>query len=212
MTAGGAVAGRPVVAAILLAAGEARRMRGRDKLLEAIGGRPALRHAAEAALASRADRVLVVLPPEAAPRREALAGAAVEIVVAADCTEGMAASLRAGLEAVDPGTDAVVILLADMPEIGSEAIDRLIAAFDPAAGREILRATAADGRPGHPVLFGRRFFGQLAALKGDRGARSVIAGAPAGSVLHVPIAGRAALLDLDTPEDWDAWRAGRGGS
>ncbi|MCB1403812.1 MAG: NTP transferase domain-containing protein, partial [Rhodobacteraceae bacterium] len=148
MTAGGAVAGRPVVAAILLAAGEARRMRGRDKLLEAIGGRPALRHAAEAALASRADRVLVVLPPEAAPRREALAGAAVEIVVAADCTEGMAASLRAGLEAVDPGTDAVVILLADMPEIGSEAIDRLIAAFDPAAGREILRATAADGRPG----------------------------------------------------------------
>ena len=57
--------GRPRVAAIVLAAGAARRMRGRDKLLEPVDGRPALRAVAEAALASRADEVVVVLPPEA---------------------------------------------------------------------------------------------------------------------------------------------------
>ena len=209
---GGAAGGRHGITAILLAAGSARRMRGRDKLLEDVRGRPALRHAAETALASRADRVLVVLPPNAAPRRAALTGAAVEIVEAEDCAEGMAGSLRAGIAAVGPRADAVVILLADMPEVGSQAIDRLIAAFDPAGGREIVRATALDGTPGHPVLFGRRFFGRLSALTGDRGARSIIEAVAADCVAHVPTAGRAALVDLDTPEDWEAWRAERGGS
>jgi molybdenum cofactor cytidylyltransferase len=68
-----------------------------------------------------------------------------------------------------------------------------------------------DGTPGHPVLFGGRFFGQLSARTGDRGARSVIE-ASADCVAHVPTAGRTSLVDLDTPEDWEAWRAGRGGS
>ena len=204
----GEEAERPRVAAILLAAGASRRMQGRDKLLEDVAGRPALRHAAETALASRADQVLVVLPPDLAARRAVLEGAAVEIVEAPDWAEGMAASLRAGLAAVGPGVDAAVILLADMPEVDAAAIDRLIAAFDPAEGREIVRATSQDGTPGHPVLFGRRFFEPLASLTGDRGARSVIEAA-SEFVTLVPTIGRAALIDLDTPEDWDSWRAGR---
>jgi molybdenum cofactor cytidylyltransferase len=98
----------------------------------------------------------------------------VEIVEAADAGDGMAASLRAGLAAVADRADAVVVVLADMPEVGAGAIDRLIAAFDPEEGREICRAVAEDGRPGHPVLFGRRFFETLAGLTGDRGAREVL--------------------------------------
>jgi molybdenum cofactor cytidylyltransferase len=201
-------AGRPRVAAIVLAAGAARRMRGRDKLLETLpDGRPVLRAAAEAALASHAERTVVVLPPGAEARRAALAGIAAEVVEAPDWAEGMAASLRAGLAAVAAKADAVVVMLADMPEIGAPAIDRLIAAFDPEEGREICRALAADGRPGHPVLFGRRFFETLAGLAGDRGAREVLAEA-AEFVTDVPTPGRGAVVDLDTPEDWAAWRAG----
>jgi molybdenum cofactor cytidylyltransferase len=181
-------------------------MRGRDKLLEVVAGRPALRHAAEAALASRADQVVVVLPPDAAPRRAVLAGADVEIVEAPDWAEGVAASLRTGLAAVDDGTDAVVILLADMPEVAAGDIDRLIAAFDPDEGREICRAVSGDGVAGHPVLFGRRFFQALAGLEGDRGAREVLHEA-AEFVTEVATTGRSALVDLDTPEDWAAWRA-----
>ena len=67
--------GRPRVAAIVLAAGAGRRMRGRDKLLEPVDGRPALRAVAEVARASRADAVVVVLPPEAAARRGGAGGA-----------------------------------------------------------------------------------------------------------------------------------------
>jgi molybdenum cofactor cytidylyltransferase len=118
----------------------------------------------------------------------------------------MAASLRAGLAAVAGRADAVVILLADMPEVGPAQVDRLIAAYDPEEGREICRAVAADGTPGHPVLFGRRFFETLAGLTGDRGAREVLREA-AEFVTDVPTPGRAAVVDLDTPEDWAAWRA-----
>jgi molybdenum cofactor cytidylyltransferase len=205
-----APAGRPRVAAILLAAGAGRRMRGADKLLEPVAdGRPILRAAAEAALASQADLTVAVLPPGAEARRAALAGTGVEIVEAADWAEGMAASLRAGLRAVADRAEAVVVLLADMPEVGPGAIDRLIAAFDPAEGREICRAVSAAGEPGHPVLFGRRFFETLAGLTGDRGAREVLREA-ADFVTDVPTPGRGAVVDLDTPEAWAAWRAGAG--
>ena len=128
------------------------------------------------------------------------------IVEAPGWAEGMAASIRAGIAALPERTDAVLMLLADMPEIGARDLDRLIAGFDPAEGREIVRAATADGVPGHPVLFGRRFFESLAALEGDRGARDLLR---EGSdyVVEVRLDGQAAVTDLDTPEDWDAWRA-----
>jgi molybdenum cofactor cytidylyltransferase len=198
--------GRPRVAALVLAAGAARRMRGRDKLLEPVDGRPVLRAVAEAAAASRADEVVVVLPPGAEARRAALAGLAVRTVEAADWAEGMAASIRAGMAEVAPRSDAVVLLLADMPEVGAAEIDKLIAAFDPEEAREICRAVSADGTPGHPVLFGQRFFEALGGLRGDVGAREVLRDA-AEFVTEVATAGRAALVDLDTPEDWAAWRS-----
>jgi molybdenum cofactor cytidylyltransferase len=198
---------RPTVAAIVLAAGASRRMRGRDKLLEPVAGRPALRRVAEVARASRADAVVVVLPPGAAARREALAGLDVAVVEAADWAEGMAASIRAGVAAAGKA-DAVVILLGDMPEVGAGDVDRLIAAFDPGAGREICRAVSEAGTPGHPVLFGRRYFAALAGLTGDAGAREVVRGA-GERVAEVVTAGRGAVVDLDTPEAWEAWRGQR---
>ncbi len=162
---------------------------GADKLLEPVGGRPVLGAVAAAAKASQADEVVVVLPPGAEARRAALAGLGVGIVEAPDWAEGMAASIRAGLAEVAGRADAVVILLADMPEVGAGDIDRLIAGFDPAEGREICRAVSAEGVPGHPVLFGRRFFEALAGLAGDRGAREVLR--EAGEfVTEVPTAGR----------------------
>ena len=204
-----AAPGRARVAAIVLAAGAGQRMRGADKLLETVQGEPVLARVVRAAAASQVDETVVVLPPGAEARRAAVADLGVEVVEAPDWAEGMAASLRAGLAAVVARADAVVVLLADMPEVGPRAIDRLLTAFDPEAGREIIRATSADGVPGHPVLFGRRFFESLAGLTGDRGAREVIRDA-AEFVTEVATEGQGAVVDLDTPEEWAAWRAGRG--
>lgn len=201
-----AAEGRPYVSALVLAAGAGRRMRGGDKLLEQIEGRPILRRVAAAACESHADEVLVVLPPDAPDRRAALEGLDVGVLEAREHAEGMAASLRAGLAAVAARAGAVVILLADMPEVGPAQIDRLIAAFDPAEGREICRAVTESGLPGHPVLFGRRFFETLDGLTGDRGARDLLRDAEE-FVTDVPTPGEGAAIDLDTPEDWTAWRA-----
>ena len=197
-------ASRTRVELLLLAAGASRRMAGADKLLRQIDGVPLLRRSAEIALASGVARVRVLLPSGATARRAVLDGLDVEIVEVPDCDEGMAASIRAGVRAVEAGTAAVVVMPADMPDIAPGHIDRLIAAHDPAEDREICRAVAADGTPGHPVLFGQRFFEPLMGLAGDHGARDVIASAPEYLTL-VPTPGCGALTDLDTPEAWAEW-------
>ena len=205
---GAAAPARPVVSALLLAAGSSSRMAGRDKLLEDVGGEPALRRAARALLDRGVDGVVAVLRPGDAARAAALDGLDVRAAENPEAAEGMAASIRAGLRALRPDADAALVALGDMPEIGAGHVDRLLAAFDPGEGRAIVRATDADGRPGHPVLFGRRFFESLSRLTGDEGAREILK-ANEDFVVDVATPGRAARLDLDTPEAWAAWRADR---
>jgi len=206
--AGGARAPRkPVVMGALLAAGASRRMGGRNKLLEMIGDEPLLRRAARALLASRVDEAIVILPPGSPALHAALEGLSVRVVENRVAAEGMASSIRAAIAAAPPGVDAVILALADMPEVGPAHLDALIDAFDPGSDRAICRAVAEDGAPGHPVLFGRRFFEALTHLEGDQGARSIIA-ENAGFLVEVPTPGMGASVDLDTPEAWDKWRRG----
>ena len=199
------VAARPHVEVLILAAGAGRRMRGADKLMQEVGGRPLLAHLVAEAVASRADAVRVMLP-EGSDRAGVVPPDL--IVTVPDPGEGMAASIRAGLAARAPEADAVIVMLADMPEIAAADLDRLIAGYSPADGREIVRATDADGTPGHPILFGARFFETLARIEGDRGARDILRDA-AEFTVEVALAGKAATTDLDTPEAWAEWRARR---
>ncbi len=197
---------RPVIAAILLAAGGSTRMRGTDKLLQPIDGQPLIRRVAEQVLAAGIDELCCVLRPEDQAREAALAGTAATITHNARAADGMATSIAAGLAAIAPRADAALIVMADMPEMRAVDIDRLIAGFDPGENRAIVRAVAPDGTPGHPVLFGRRFFEALRALDGDTGARTVVAEHP-DFVVDVVVEGDRALTDLDTPEAWEKWRA-----
>lgn len=196
---------RPRIGAVVLAAGSSRRMGGRDKLLEEAEGRPLLARVVEAVAGSAVDETVVVLRADDPERTAAVAGRAVRLAPNPRAGEGMGTSIAAGVAALPPGMDAALIVLGDMPEIGAEDIDRLIAAFDAGEGREIVRARSEDGRPGHPVLFGRRFFEALRALEGDSGARELIGDHP-DFLVEVVLPGSAALTDLDTPEDWARWR------
>lgn len=193
-------------AILVLAAGRSSRMRGRDKLTEEIAGQPLLAERVTTAQASGAP-VWVALPPrEVAPARwETLAGTGAALVEVRDAASGMAASLRAGLAALPPGCPGLLILLADMPEITCADIAAVLAGFD---GATILRGTSAEGVPGHPVLFPAGDFPALARLTGDAGARDLLRREGA-RVRLVPLPARHALTDLDTPEDWAAWRAER---
>jgi molybdenum cofactor cytidylyltransferase len=186
-------------------------MGGRDKLLELVGGVPLLHHVTRALAQSSVDEIVVVLPPDPGARLTALEDTKARMVINPRAAEWMGTSVGVGVTALKADADAVLIVLADMPEVTAGDYDRLIAAFDPAESRAIARAITNAGMPGHPVLFGRRFFELLRALEGDRGARALIEDYPE-FVVDVTLPGAAASTDLDTVEDWEAWRAAQVGT
>ena len=115
-----------------------------------------------------------------------------------DFALGLGTSLRAGIAAVPAEADGVVVCLGDMPQVDAALIDRLIAAFDPERGALAVMPTI-EGRRGNPVLWSRRFFPDLMAIEGDVGARNLI-NRYGEAVVEVPVTGKGALVDVDTPE------------
>ena len=186
------------IAAVVLAAGRSTRMGGPNKLLAEIARRPLVRIVAEEALASRADPVIVVAGHQRAEVEKALAGLRVRIVHNPDFAEGLGTSLRAGIAAVPANSDAAIVCLGDMPRVDAALMNRLIAAFDPDRGALVVVPTF-EGKRGNPVLWSRRFFPDLMAIEGDVGARHLI-GRYSEAVAEVPVEGKAALIDVDTPE------------
>jgi molybdenum cofactor cytidylyltransferase len=186
------------VATVILAAGRSTRMGGPNKLLAEINGKPMVRIAAEQALASKARPVVVVTGFQAEQVEVALKGLDVAIARNPRFAEGLSTSLRTGVAALPADVDGVLICLADMPQVDYALIERLVAGFDPDKGALIVVPTI-EGKRGNPVLWSRRFFPDLMALEGDIGARHLIARF-SEAVHEVPVEGRAALTDIDTPE------------
>jgi molybdenum cofactor cytidylyltransferase len=193
------------VAALVLAAGRSTRMGGPNKLLAEIGGRPLVRIAVDEASASRADPIVVVTGHQSDRVEAALAGTKAKLVHNPDYAEGLSTSLRVGLKALPENVDGVIVLLADMPQVDVTLIDRLIAAFDPEKGALAVVPTI-NGKRGNPVLWSRRFFPDLTAVEGDVGARHLI-GRYAEAVVEVPVSGKAAMADVDTPDALKAVKA-----
>ncbi len=188
----------PHIAAVILAAGRSTRMAPANKLLVPFKGVPMVLHAVDAALASQAEPVIVVVGHDAARVREALGARKVAIVENPDFAEGLSTSVRAGIAALPPGLDGALFALGDMPRVSPQHINRLIAAFNPAEGRTICVPTRRAKR-GNPVLWSARFFAELSALSGDAGARGLL-GQHADQLCEVEMDDDGILLDVDTPE------------
>jgi len=193
------------IAAVVLAAGRSTRMGAVNKMLAEIGGKPLVRIAAEQALASRAKPVIVVTGHERERVEQALAGLAVQLVHNPDYAEGLGTSLKAGIAALPEVADGAVVCLGDMPQVDAGLIDKLIGGFDPERGALVV-VPSIEGRRGNPVLWSRRFFPDLMQIQGDIGARHLI-GHYAEAVVEIPLAGEAALIDVDTPESLSAVKA-----
>jgi CTP:molybdopterin cytidylyltransferase MocA len=179
-------------------------MAGCDKLLERVDGQPLLRRIVAQGLSH--GPVFVTLPAVDHPRADALPQGT-RIVSVPDWHEGMSASLRAGNAAIPAGQD-LMILPGDMPEITGADIARMVAARAAAPDALIWQAATQDGTPGHPVLFDASVRDGFAGLSGDTGARAILS-AHGGRRHLVPLPGRRARVDLDTPEDWARWRRTR---
>lgn len=178
-------------------------MRGRDKLLETVGGEPLLRRQAKVALGAGCP-VMVALPVKSA-RHDCLEDLPVTRITVRDAAEGIGATLRtAALFAARHAPDrAMMVLLPDVPEITLFDIKSVLSRFEAEGGDTVVRATDESERPGTPLIVPPRLIESFTTLTGDEGGRRLLEGE---NVVAVPLSGRRATRDLDTPEDWAAWR------
>ena len=197
----------PGIGALMLAAGQSRRMGGPNKLLVEIDVVPMVVRVAQRLLASRARPIIAVLGNQAEAVDAALGKLPIERVRNPEFAGGLSTSLKRGIAALPVDLDGVLVCLGDMPLITGRHLDRLIAAFNPLEGRAIIVPTRR-GKRGNPVLWSKQFFPEMTELAGDVGAKHLI-GEHAELVAEVEMDDDATLVDIDTPEALDAVRRGR---
>ncbi len=188
----------PRIAALVLAAGRSTRFGPSNKLVADLDGEAVVRRTVRAVLDSGARPVIVVTGHMSAEVRAALAGLDVTFADSPNYREGLAQSLKAGLAALRPGLDGVLVALGDMPAVTGADIDRLIAGFAPKEGRAIVVPVNA-GKRGNPVLFAAHLIPELREVEGDAGAKHVI-GQHGDEVAEVEIGSTRIFADVDTPE------------
>ena len=195
-------AGTDQIASIILAAGASKRM-GRPKMLLPYRAGTVLSSAVAPHLEAGVGRVIVVLGHRADEVRSAAglpADPRLTTVVNVDWAEGMASSIRRGLEECGE-VSAVLLALGDQPGVDAARVKALLAAWTP----DVRLVVPVHGdRASHPVLFARSLFSELRDLRGDVGAREIVR-------RYWPQAARVTappLADIDTEEDYRALRDG----
>ncbi len=206
-----------MISAILLAAGESKRM-GRPKQMLTWQGKTLLQHVLENLIRSNIDEIILVLGHEAEAIQKSRGGfqtrpyAGIKIVINPDYPQGMASSLRQGLLAMDPGSEAFLVVLADQPGIGPEIINQIIDAFQRADPRRGIARPVYRGLRGHPVLISVRYLQEALQLQGDVGARQILMNHPE-DILEIEADQEGILKDIDTHEEYQRYlnQTGPGG-
>lgn len=182
---------------------------GRPKAAVELDGVPLVARGVRALRDAGLDPVVVVLGAGLPGVAELLPAGTRWVPAPGWDTEGQAASLRAGLDALaDTDADAALVALVDTPGIGPAALARVAAH---ATDASVLARGAVDGRAGHPVMLGREHWADVrAAAQGDAGARGFLRGRD--DVLAVDIGDVAVDDDLDTPADLETWAARQEGA
>lgn len=185
-----------MIAGILLAAGASSRF-GADKRLHALGDGTPMALAALRPLRAVLDEVIAVVRPQDRLLAARFAAAGARIAFARDWYTGMGASLARGIALLDPGTEACVVALADMPFVRPSTVNRVVAELGAGAS---LVAPAYRGSRGHPVGFAAEWFPALSQLRGDCGARDLLA-VHRERLVQLEVDDPGVLVDVDHPED-----------
>jgi molybdenum cofactor cytidylyltransferase len=191
-----------LIAGLLLAAGGASRF-GSPKQLAELDGVPLLQHAVNAlADVFAIERIVVVLGARADEIREAIDFRGADVVVCEDWETGMAASLRCGVEALGD-VDWAIVTLGDQPRLTPQVISWVCDEVAGAGDWVAAVRTTYDSEPGHPVALSRWLLEEVRSLRGDVGARELLAAHP---VLTVEAGRDCRPGDVDTPADLEGLR------
>jgi len=184
------------IAGIVLAAGAGERMGGAKQLLP-FRDHTVLEAVIDAAVGSVLDEVVVVTGFHH-DRVAAIVPEGLRVATNPDPGQGNLSSLRVGVEATGPA-DAIVLLLGDHPEVRSDTVDALIAAWS--ADREWAAVCSYRGELFHPFLMGPVCVAGIGSLSGRKPLWRYLVTDPPHPVLHVPI-DRVVPIDVDTPDDY----------
>ena len=184
------------VAAVVLAAGQGLRF-GSQKLLAPLGDRPLLQHALDAVNGSSLSPIVLVLGADADAIAAGVRVGRARLVRNPDHATGQASSLKVGLRSLDT-SDAAVVVLGDQPNVTAALLDALVAAQRSSGAPAVV--CAQDGRRSPPTLLHRDLWREVDGLRGDTGAREVLAHHPDVAVFEVADV-LARLDDVDTPAD-----------
>jgi molybdenum cofactor cytidylyltransferase len=198
----------PIVPIALMAAGNARRMGGENKLLKPFRGKPLIAHAALAVHEARNAPKFVVTGRDNAAIAETLRPFGFAETFNPRFETGFGTSLAAAMNAVvqiAPKAAGILVMLGDMPFVTAMDLDRMTEHFVALGCHAVVRA-ADHGKPGNPVIVPRQVFAAMAQLNGDDGAKRLIESA--GLATHLVEIGKAALIDLDTPELFALYQEG----
>ncbi|MBL4665750.1 MAG: molybdopterin-binding/glycosyltransferase family 2 protein [Sneathiella sp.] len=186
------------IAAILLAAGQSRRMGTQNKLLALIDEKPMVRHVAETLLAANVDDILIVTGHEADDIVKSMWDLSIRSVQNPKFEDGISTSVKLGFELLHEKFDGILICLGDMPFVSAEQLNLLIDAFNPEDGGAIIVPTQ-NGKRGNPALISSQFWEEVREISGDIGAKALISAND--HVVHtVEIDSSSIFADIDTPE------------
>jgi len=189
-----------MVAAVVLAAGESKRM-GKPKQLMPFGSRTIVEQTIDNLLSSRVGEVIVVVGYKAHEVIKTIASRPVKIAINPAYRQGMSTSLIAGLNLVDDRTRAVMLVLGDQPFIEGRTIDKLIREFY--NHDKGIAIPVCQGRRGHPIIFAVKYKQELLGLKGDVGGKQIINQHP-DDILEVAVDSESVNIDIDTIDDYQS--------
>jgi len=187
-----------VIWAVILAAGESRRM-GTQKLLLPFGESTVIEAVVRTALASRVDHALAVLGSDRDAVRLKLAPYGVEFAINEDFAKGMLSSIQAGFKALPADAEAAVVMLGDQPFLPAKVVDAIVEAYS--ESRKGIVVPAFRGRRGHPVLIDLKYRDEVLGLDPADGLRQLMH-AHAEAIFEAEVEDANILRDLDVPEDY----------
>lgn len=190
------------VTAVVLAAGESRRM-GRNKLLLPWGDTTVLGQTLANVAASKIPNVIVVTGHNRHEIEELTSRHRLVTLFNQDYVKGMLTSVQTAIRSLPPAVEAALVTLGDQPLVSPRLIDELLQAY--AATPHGLVAPLFNSRRGNPVLIDRRYFAELLTLPPEAAPRALLQRHP-DDLLLVEVEDDAVLHDLDRPEDYERLR------